>query len=254
MFELRRAPHAAPRRGMIDSIRGFAVVNMVVIHALYDLFCVYSLNPGFFEHPLVILWERIFGFTFIILSGMCINFSHRGFRRGLIVLLGGLIITLLTLFFLPGELVWFGILHFLGCAILITFALKKPLGRLDPLWGAGVSLLLFAVLYGLPDGYLGFFGVKLAALPASLYNSAYLAFLGLPSAGFHSADYYPLLPWLFLYFFGFFLWRVIEGRGWDRSFNRGIPVLDFIGRHSLVIYLLHQPLLFGLFWLIFGSL
>lgn len=252
-FESRRVRGSAPRCGLIDAIRGFAVVNMILCHLLYDLFCVYSLRPGYSGEPAVILWELSIGCTFIIISGVSIHFSRHGYRRGLIVLCGALVVTLLTMFFIPSEIIWFGVLNFLGCAILITFALRKALMRIDARWGAGTCLLLFAVMFGLPDGYLGFFGLRIISLPEALYQSPYLAFFGLPSKGFHSADYYPLVPWLFLYFFGFFLWVIIKEKGWDAYFRRRIPVLSVIGRYSFVIYMLHQPLLFGMFYLIFGS-
>lgn len=144
-LESRRVRSSAPRCGLIDAIRGAAIVNMIVCHVLYDLFAVYSLHPAYVDHPAVIIWERCIGFTFIILSGVSIRFSQRGYRRGLIVLCGALLITLLTMFFIPSEIIWFGVLHFLGCAILITFALRKALARIDPFAGGAVSLLLFAV-------------------------------------------------------------------------------------------------------------
>ena len=252
LSDRRRARSAAPRYGMIDAVRGFAAVNMIVFHLLYDLFCVYSLRPDFGTHTPELVWEQCIGITFILVSGISLNFSRRGYRRGGIVLLGGLLITLLTLIFIPSELIWFGVLHFLGCAILITFTLRKALDRIDPAAGALASLLLFAVLYGLPYGFLGFFEAQVVSLPAALYRSPYLAFLGLPPQSFFSADYFPLLPWLFLFLFGYFLWRIIAARGWDRHLTRSIPGLSFIGRHSFVIYLLHQPVLFGLFYSIFG--
>lgn len=249
----RDAPRgSSPRYGLIDAIRGFAIVNMIVYHLLYDLFCYYSLGKGFDTQLPTVIWERCICFAFIITAGVSINFSRHGYRRGLIVLFGAVLISALTLIFVPSEMIWFGILHFLGCAILITFALQKVLEKIHPLPGAGISLFLFALLYGLPNGYIGFFGAKIAVLPAALYSNTYLAFLGLPSKGFFSADYFPMLPWIFLFFFGYFLWRVIVLKGWDGFFMKKIPVLDFIGRQSFLIYLLHQPVLFGILYLIFG--
>lgn len=252
MSEPRRAPYPAPRYGVIDAARGFALINMVAYHLLYDLFAVYSLDPDFAFSTPAMIWSRGIGFAFIILSGVSVNFSRHGYRRGLIVLIGAAAITAATLIFVPSELIWFGVLHFLGCAILITFALRKALSKPDPRICAAASLVLFAMLYGMPRGYLGFFTARLIELPEALYASPYLAIIGLPSKGFHSADYYPLLPWIFLYFFGFFLWRIIRMKGLDKYLTRRIPVLDFIGRHSFVIYMLHQPVLFGILFLIFG--
>ena len=252
MSDANKGMAASPRYRLIDGIRGFVAVNMIVYHILYDLFCVYSMEPGFAAHPAAAAWERWGSFTFILISGISIYFSRHGYRRGLIVLLGGAAITVLTLIFLPSEIIWFGILHFLGFAILVTFALRKVFLRIVPTVGAGISLPLFALLYGLPDGYIGFFGARIANLPAALYTSPWLAAFGLPSKGFYSADYFPILPWIFLYFCGFFLWRIIMEKGWDSFFLRRIPVFDRIGRYCFVIYMLHQPLIFGVCYIIFG--
>ena len=198
----RRPESGGVRYCLIDAIRGFAVVNMIVYHLCYDLFCYYSLNRGFGDDPVVTLWERTICFTFILTAGVSMNFSRHGYRRGLTVLLGGFALTVITLIFLPSEIIWFGALGLLGCAILIAFALRKLLAKIEPTPGAGVSLLLFALLYGVPQGYIGFFGAPIAALPDTLYRSPYLAFLGLPPKSFFSADYFPLAPWLFLFLFG----------------------------------------------------
>lgn len=254
MFKPHIEGGSSPRYGVIDAARGFAAVNMIVYHFLYDLLCYYSLDSGFGAHPAAIIWERCICVTFILIAGAAVNFTRRGYRRGLIVLGGGFLITLLTLLFIPSEIIWFGILNLLGCAMIVTFALRRVLDRIDPLIGAGISLVLFALLYGLPEGYIGFFGVRIAAMPEALYGSPYLAFLGLPSKSFFSADYFPLLPWLFLFFCGYFLWRAAQAKGWDSFFLQKVPVLGLIGRNSLLIYLLHQPVLFALFYLIFGSL
>ena len=118
---------------------------------------------------------------------------------------------------------------------------------------AGVSLLLYAVLYGLPYRYLGFFGVPLLQLPEALYQFPPLCVLGLPAEGFFSSDYFPLLPWSLLIFCGFFLWQGVLRMGADRFFLRGVPVLDQIGKYTLWIYLAHQPVLMGVCLLLFGG-
>ena len=114
-----------------------------------------------------------------------------------------------------------------------------------------VALLGGALLVGLYR-YIGVFSLRLIELPAFLYGSKYLSFIGFMSDGFFSADFFPLIPWLFLFLFGYYLWRWIRLRGWDPLFRFNIPALSFIGRHSLVIYLIHQPLLYVLCALIFG--
>ena len=241
----------SPRYSLIDALRGFAVLNMVAFHLCYDIFCVFGVDKGFNTSAGAVIWERFICCSFIILSGISLNFSKHGYRRGVIVNLCGLTVTAATVLFMPSESIWFGVLNLLGCSMLMTFALKKPLDKLPPLFGMIISIMLFGLFYGVPNGYIGLFGYPLFRLPERLYGCVWLAPLGLPSADFYSSDYFPLIPWLFLFVFGYFLWRFIAQRGYQRLFTVKIPVLDFIGRHSLIIYMLHQPILYGITWLIF---
>ena len=68
---------------------------------------------------------------------------------------------------------------------------------------------------------------------------------------FHSSDYFPLIPWMFLYLCGYFLWRAVgHRRRVMEKLKPGFAPLAFLGRHSLLIYLLHQPVLMGVFLLL----
>ena len=241
------------RCGVIDAVRGAAVLSMVAYHLCYDIFMVFGVDTGFEKYWQVALWERTICFTFIIVSGIAVNLSKHGYRRGLVLNLCGFIITAATLIVTPQQQIWFGVLNLLGCSMLIVFALRKALKRIRPAAGMAASLGLFALLFGVPEGYIGLPGLKLIVLPEQLYGCRYLAFLGFPSDDFVSADYFPILPWIFLFVFGFFLWRFIEERRLQRRFTAHVPVLGFIGRQSLWIYMLHQPLLYGLCLLIFGT-
>ena len=234
------------RYSLLDAIRGFAVVNMIVYHLLYDILCVFGGDMSFATSTAAVIWERFICCTFILVSGISAHFTRRAYRRGIIVNLCGFLITAVTVLTIPEQAIWFGILNLIGCAMMITYALREVLDRIPPAVGAAVSALLWVVLSGLPNrNILGF------ELPDWLYGCKYLAFIGLPSEDFFSADYFPLLPWISMYFCGYFLWSCIEAKGGQRLFLRKIPVLDFIGRHSLMIYLLHQPVIYGICWLIF---
>ena len=95
--------------------------------------------------------------------------------------------------------------------------------------------------------------VSLLRLPDALYRFRPLAAVGLPDAGFYSTDYFPLVPWLFLFVCGFFGWRALVSLNADRFFVRGVPLLDVVGKYTLWIYLIHQPLLMGVCFLMFGG-
>ena len=221
------------RYSLIDAIRGIAVVNMVIYHLCYDIFCAFGVWSSFYRAVPVIIWERLICSTFIIISGISLHFTRHGFRRGLIVTLCGIVTTVVTVIFTPDQSIFFGVLSFIGCAMLLTYALHRLLDRMNPYVGAILFFLLFVLCYNIPNGTLGFFSAPLIHLPDALYQFKWLAFLGFPSNDFFSADYFPLLPWLFLYLFGYQLWRIITQRRLERLFLGRIPVLDFIGRRDL---------------------
>lgn len=241
------------RYSLLDAIRAVAVINMIAFHLCYDIFCAFGVWPEFYRALPAVIWERFICCTFIIVSGISMNFSRHGYRRGVVVSLCGFVITIVTVLLTPDQAVWFGVLNFLGCAMFITFALREPLDRVRPTVGMAVFFLLFMLCYGIPQGYIGLFSFPLIQLPDALYRSRWLAYLGFTPDGFYSSDYFPLLQWIFLYLFGFELWRWIARKGLDRYFTRRIPVLDLIGRRSLILYMAHQPVLYGICLLIFGS-
>lgn len=237
------------RYHLIDALRGFALVNMVDFHLVYDIFNIFSVETGWNSEPLTLIWERFICCSFIILSGVSFNFSHHPFKRGIILNACGFLITIVTVLFIPSQAVWFGILNFLGCAMMLAYPLKEYLEKINPAVGAICSLLLFALLYGIPNGYIGFFGAELFKLPEFLYGLKALAFIGFPSADFRSTDYFPIIPWIFLFLSGYFTWRAIKNCNTDRFFMCKIPFFDFIGRHTLIIYIIHQPIIIGAFYI-----
>ena len=143
---------SSDRYNLIDAIRALAIISMVTFHLCYDIFVVYGVDGGFPYYPGVIVWERSICSTFIFVSGISLNFSRHAVRRGIIVNLCGLIISLVMLIFMPSQQIWFGVLNLIGCSMLITYALRKPLGHIPPLVGMLVSFLLFSFLYGVPNG------------------------------------------------------------------------------------------------------
>lgn len=139
---------------------------------------------------------------------------------------------------------WFGVLTLLGSSMLLTAALDPLLRRVPPAAGVAVSALLFWVTYPTMNGFWNLPGGRLA-LPQALYVSWPTAYLGFMPKSFFSTDYFPLLPWLFLFWVGYFLHHLV-GRGRLAPLRRSVcPPLGWMGRHSLVLYLLHQPVILG---------
>ena len=242
------------RYRLIDALRGTALLNMIAFHFCYDYFVIYGNDVKWASRPAAVVWERMICCAFILLSGVSLNFSRHAYRRGLIVSACGLAVTLVTLAAMPDELILFGVLTCIGLCMLITQALRGLLEKCNPFAGAAASFLLFGFFYGLPRGFLGFFDTAFLTVPEQLYGFRPLALIGLPDADFVSSDYFPLLPWLFLFVCGFFVWRAVVLLHGERFFVRGVPGLNLLGRYSLWIYMAHQPVLMGVCVLLFGGL
>ena len=116
--------------------------------------------------------------------------------------------------------------------------------KIPPAAGLAVSAVLFALTYHLDERWLGFGGLRLA-LPDAWYANYFTAFFGFLPFDFYSTDYFALLPWLFLFWAGYFLHGVV-GRARMEPLRRSVcPALGWMGRHSLLLYLLHQPVIYG---------
>lgn len=237
---------------LIDALRGFALLNMVIFHLLYDVFQIYDIDAQWYFQPLTIMWERFICISFITISGISLNFSHNAYKRGIILNIFGFIITIVTFIVMPNETIRFGILNFLGCSMLILQSLRYFFDKTSPVFGMVFSIVLFAVTYGVPNRYIGFFNIKLFDLPDFLYGVNWLSFSGFRSADFSSSDYFPIIPWIFLFFAGYFIWRFIKNIKAEKYFSFNVPLLGSIGRYSLWIYLAHQPIIMGILMLVFS--
>lgn len=242
------------RYSLIDGIRGLTIISMVLYHFLYDVFIVYDKNPLWASSFWIQFWQQTICWTFIFISGFVWTWGRKGnFRRGILLNLYGLIISLVTVNLVPGEAIWFGILNFIGCAVLLMFPLEKVLKKVSPAWGFAVSLLLFILCRRIPEGVWGVKGVFQLYLPASLYTTRILTPLGFPFKGFYSADYFPVLPWILLYICGYFGSRMfLKNDSLQRAARLNIPVLSSIGRNTIWIYLFHQPVNMLVCCLLFG--
>lgn len=235
-------PKIKKRYELIDSIRGFAVINMIAFHALYDIFQIFGDGTLFFNTSFSV-WERCICISFILISGMCFNFSNHAVKNGIVVSMCGFLVTAVTVIAMPSQPIWFGILNLLGISMLICSALREFIRSIPAFIGIMASFVLFAVSYGIPKGYIGFFDVPIFEIPEAFYHFKYLSFLGLRSFDFVSYDYFPVIPWIFMYATGIFLWRIIKEKRWDKFFYFRIPILNAIGKHSLIIYIIHQPII-----------
>lgn len=233
------------RAAVLDILRGLALVEMIVYHGLYDWVYVFGRSADFMGTKSAYWWQQSICWLFILLSGAALNYGRRPLRRGAQVLLCGLLLTIVTVTVMPSEQIWFGVLHFLGCAGMLCGLLRDWLKRVPSAFGAIGSFLCFAFLKSVPSHAVGFLDIAWLRLPSEWYTTQWLFPLGFPGPGFVSADYFPVIPWLFLYLAGFYFWRMMM----EASFYPKIlalpslPLWSWLGQHSLLIYLLHQPVL-----------
>ena len=225
------------RFDILDAWRTLAIVLMAAYHFLYDLyiFGVISANQ-LFSAPLNVL-ERFICCSFILLAGTSARFSRNNLRHGLIVLGAGLVVEIGAA--VAGQTIRFGVLMLLGSSMVLWHFLGKGLQKL-PGWSvaAGSGVLFFAARW--------WTGRTAVSVP-------WLYPLGFTAPGFYSADYFPLLPWFFLFLIGTALGGWCLAHRENRLLAVRLPgVLTWPGRHSLIIYVLHQPVLYGISYLIWG--
>ena len=245
------------RLHLVDEYRGFWIVNMIVYHAIWDLVYIFNVDWSWFKTDYAFYWQQWGCWSFIFISGFCWQMSKHNVKRGAEVFVAGLIITVATLVFMPNSRVLFGVLTLLGSSMLLMVPLDKLFQMLEhkipcfALIGAIISFVLFLFVYPINDGYLGFFGTRMIYLPRELYSSMFATYLGFTEPGFWSTDYFSLFPWFFMYAVGYFTYSFFMKS--DRAnasrnlLSKSIcSPLGWIGRNSLIIYMLHQPVVYGI--------
>lgn len=237
---------------MLDSLRGGAMVLVMFYHLLYDLAYIYRLDlpdwlvPG---HPAIEVVHVGFLWVLFAVSGICSRYSRNLLRRGVLLYLAGFGITLVTTLFMPEQLIVFGVLSGFGACMVLT-ALASPVLDRSPWWLlAPVGVLLWWMFRQFHTT--GTIDLLVTTLRVSL-DGRYLYPLGITGRGFASADYFPVLPYVFMFITGRALYKPVDNHWLPKKLYQLRPgLLAFIGRHSLLIYVVHQPFLLGILWFIF---
>jgi uncharacterized membrane protein len=230
------AASVRPRIAVVDLARGGAVAAMVVYHFAWNLSELRLIATEVTAEPGWRFVARAIAASFLLLVGIGLALAHadrirwRAFLRRLAIVAGAaLLVTVATVFAFPQSYIFFGILH----AIALSSLLAVPFTQAPPWVSAGLALLIGAVP---------------AMVGGGPFELPLLAFLGLASRPPITNDWVPLFPWAAFVFAGVALGKA--GRAWLQA--RARPVrsragrgLAWAGRHSLAIYLLHQPVLFG---------
>ena len=241
-----RGSRQGKRYPLLDVIRGITVISMILYHGSWDMVYLVGADWPWYRSDAAHLWQQSICWTFLLLSGYCMSLSFRKWRRGAVVFAAGLLVTAATVVFLPEDRVVFGVLTFLGSAMLLTALLQSLLERIPPLAGLCLSGALFYAFRRVNDGMLQLPSGNAVPLPGAWYHGMAATYLGFTDPGFYSTDYFSVLPWIFLFWAGLYagLWMKRAGDWKETLLRLDVPPLSFLGQHSLIIYLLHQPVLY----------
>ncbi len=220
----------------LDVARTLAVVCMVIFHFTFDLALFGHIDPGTMSQPFWYYFARMIAGSFLFLSGISLWLAHgQGirwpafWRRWAMIAGAAALVTTASIWLVPGGPIWFGILHAIAATALIGLvALRLP-------WP--LTLALAAVIFAAAWG---------PRFPA--FDPIWLVWTGLAETRPMMGDYVPLIPWAAPALAGIATAKALRLDQWRGTApGRLAHTLTFPGRHSLVIYLVHQPILFGLF-------
>lgn len=241
------------RYTLLDILRGMSVISMIFYHAMWDIVNIFGVRADWFYSPMSVVWQHSIRWGFVLLSGFCWSMGKNKVKRALIVLAASVIISIVTAVFMPQNFILFGVLSFIGTAMLLTVLINRFFKKINPYMGMLCCAVLFIFLFSVNDKAVGIWNIKLFSLPAWLYRNYFTAYLGFPPDDFYSPDYVPVFPWIFMFWMGYFLYHIFKRKCLlnHLSYFR-IKPMEYIGRNSLIIYMVHQPIVYVILYLWFA--
>ena len=233
------AQAAASRIAGVDVLRGLAVVVMVAYHAAFDLAYFRMIAANFYRDAFWLNARTAILSSFLLLAGVSLVLAERsargraGFWRHVLEIGAcAIAVSAASYVVFPQSFIWFGVLH----AIAVSLVVVRPLvSRPVVAMAVGIAIIVAGVLF-----------------TSTTFDNRFLGWIGFVTAKPVTEDYVPIFPWT-----GVILLGIAAGHALVRTDFRAVrslgswpPPLAFLGRHSLAVYMIHQPLLFGLLWLV----
>lgn len=245
-------PRTSSRRiGVFDVVRGLALISMVLFHLCYDLVYLKGFELPWFSGVIREVWRCSISWTFLFVAGCMCCLSRNNLKRAGVYALFALGIFVVTSLAGVDSAINFGIIYAMAVCTFVYWCLSK-IGLEPKGFVCGVILfVVFLFLLDLPHGTVGLRGLFAIEVPRAPYDVGILAWAGFPGPGFSSADYYPLLPYLFMFLCGSAFGHTWVNQGypeWARSFV--LQPFTWLGQHSLIVYAVHQPLILAVLSLI----
>lgn len=239
-----KLPETRRRIELLDFLRGTAMIYVMLYHLLYDVVEFLGADVPFWGSA---WFEGVHLFFLVVLmsvSGVCTAFSRSSIKRGAALLLMGSALTMFTDIFLQGQVIVFGILTYFGVMMIIGGFLRPLLDKMNitaALIMVAVCIVLFIMLRDFPRGVVHFLGEHYIPMPQ---NTHYSYGIGIMPQNFYSADYFPLIPYGFIFLAGAAVAKPVKENMLPKAVYNfpKVPLLNFIGRHSLAFYIVHQPL------------
>ncbi len=236
-------PPMQPRYPLIDALRGGAVLLMIIYHFCYDLVFLRVQYFDLTHHPfwlgfrylILTLFLGLVGFSLALATQQGIDYKKFSLRLAWLVS-AALLVTIASLWLFPQRFIFFGVLHFIALASILGVLCVRYTWL--NFW-LGVGLL-----------WLG------ASVQLRFFDQQPWQFFGLMTHKPATEDYVPLLPWFGVVLLGIFMARLSLAKAWlnAKPLTKPATFFAWVGRHSLLIYLLHQPLMLGLMFLLVKGL
>ena len=225
----------------IDVIRGVSILAMITFHFAFDLMYFGFAKSDLIYQPDWRLFERMIAFSFLFIAGLSLFITHGSLikwnsfiKRYGVTAICAVLISTVTYVLFNGDMIRFGILHAISVSGLISLLLL----RLNSFFLALLAVIIFLINL---------------IIPQPVEGDYFWQWLIYTNETPHSLDYRPIIPWITPFILGMASYQLFKKWGLLETSNtiiyRELSILSWLGRNSLIIYLIHQPILFGGFFL-----